>query len=782
MSVRLTLSSESLEYEEDVGTARCRLPSSLQRTLGAVMQSILEIRVWSQGQTQGGEQYTDVLCVAYPDSQEVLGEDEICVDMSVSIATQPYMQSLALQCMVLCVHPPVNCSAVYVSPEDVAPRSLIGLPVSEDSIITANESCGRKCEVKMLGVNFPAHQRSGKEVRKVGLVSLSTVVIGKTRSITKCEDSHGNDSCRTMAVNEIIRKVVTPLASLPRSALTSGVLLLGPAGVGKTSAIRAVQKLCGEWCSIHIIEVSIPDILADDDPEGKLSKLLAETEAPMLSHTDATEQQLVSPATSPPPPPSQITYRSPDKSTSAEKSLSSFSFLTPSPSSSPSAAAKSTGTGPWIKTTDVASILQLRVLFLDEVDALGTSEGQSEVQRVITQALCSWFDRDNEDPSAGPPACVIATSNRSEGVAPSLRRGGRLELEINITSSREDRLSMTRHLMNRQLVALGLVSAEVDVDNLAGHVADRTGGYVAADIVALVSKAIELKEEEGFSSMSWHRCFDVAMNMVPPSCLRGVALSTPSIGYDDVVGNEEVKQALKRVLRFFSPDMSPKMAAFGLKMPGGVLLHGPPGNSKTRLVMAAASHHHLPVISLSAADVFSPYVGDSEAEIRKAFSVARQAAPCVLFLDELDAFVTNRDGGAGGGSGSSSVEARVLATLLTEMDGIGYSEDATSSNFVGGNSSSASGVAVMAATNRLGAIDAALLRKGRFHHVLHVPAPDERTRVLLLDYFADKCHLTPEEVKRTRAKLREGQCGADVENLCREARLDRIRAQVQNVV
>lgn len=426
-------------------------------------------------------------------------------------------------------------------------------------------------------------------------------------------------------------------------------------------------------------------------------------------------------------------------------------------------------------------MLQLQVLFLDEVDALGSPASQSEVQRVVTHTLCSWFDRHHMTGSLGPPACVIATSNRSEGVSPLLRRGGRLELEINITSSRDDRLSITRHLLKQAALTHSLAGDAEDVEGVVKHVADRTGGYVAADIVALVTKAVELREEGGDSAgSSWYRCFDLAMNAVPPSCLRGVALSSPSIGYDDVVGNDDVKQSLKRVLRFFSPEMGPRMAAFGLKMPGGVLLHGPPGNSKTRLVMAAASHHHLPVISLSAADVFSPYVGDSEAEVRKAFSVARQAAPCVLFFDELDAFVTNRDGGAG--SGSSSVEARVLATLLTEMDGIGYNEDRNSAISGSNNGAGASGVAVMAATNRLGAIDAALLRKGRFHHVLHVPPPDEQTRSLLLQYFAGKCRLEPEEVESVRLKLKDGQCGADVENLCREARLERIRSQVQKDV
>ena len=135
----------------------------------------------------------------------------------------------------------------------------------------------------------------------------------------------------------------------------------------------------------------------------------------------------------------------------------------------------------------------------------------------------------------------------------------------------------------------------------------------------------------------------------------------------------KVKASLRRLLMVLDPDFKKKHLAkvIGKAPAGGVLFHGPPGNGKTRLVMATATEYGLPVISLSTADVYSPYVGDSEAEIRKAFQLARQASPCILFLDELDSIVTNRDGGDGGGSTSATVESRVLATLLTEMDGIG---------------------------------------------------------------------------------------------------------------
>jgi SpoVK/Ycf46/Vps4 family AAA+-type ATPase len=201
------------------------------------------------------------------------------------------------------------------------------------------------------------------------------------------------------------------------------------------------------------------------------------------------------------------------------------------------------------------------------------------------------------------------------------------------------------------------------------------------------------------------------------------------------------------------------MIKFGQNtMLGGVLLHGPPGNSKTRLVQAAAAVHGLPTISLSSADVYSACVGDSEAEIRRVFTLARQSHPCVLFMDEIDALVTNRQDE----SSSNNVESHVLSTLLNEMDGID-----------GGRN----GVFVIAATNQIDFIDNALLRKGRFHHLLHVPLPNMNEKVQLLNYFARRFGIDASSALDaiTPKLCNVNVSGADVENLCREAGMTKIR-------
>jgi len=338
---------------------------------------------------------------------------------------------------------------------------------------------------------------------------------------------------------------------------------------------------------------------------------------------------------------------------------------------------------------------------------------------------------------------------------------------------------------------------------LSEKIAMQTGGYVAADLSALVQAiytdletnknylsvqpappAVDFSDagEDAIVSIVMNSYHKVAKS-VTPSCLRGAAISLPNLSYDDVIGYDTVKKSLQRVLCFARPEQQLLSARFGLHAsPGGVLLYGPPGNSKTRLASAAAAHHGLPMISLSAADIYSPYVGDAEAEVRRAFQLARQAAPCVLFIDELDSIVTNRDSGGGGGSSSASVEGRVLATLLTEMDGI---QNTVSMEYSGKDSedsgvrNSSGGVIVLGATNRLDFIDAALIRKGRFHHVLHVPPPDPDERLQLLLYFAAKCHLDDSVVMELTDRLRDGMSGAEVENLCREATLKSLHTHFQ---
>ncbi|CAM9610034.1 unnamed protein product [Ectocarpus sp. 13 AM-2016] len=198
----------------------------------------------------------------------------------------------------------------------------------------------------------------------------------------------------------------------------------------------------------------------------------------------------------------------------------------------------------------------------------------------------------------------------------------------------------------------------------------------------------------------------------------------------------------------------------GLTPPRGILLFGPPGCSKTTLVRAAATAAGATFVCLSGADVFSPYLGEAEAEIRQAFRIARNAAPAILFFDEIDAIVCNR--GGGGKGSASSAESRVLATFLTEMDGVG--------------SLKGDGVVVVGATNRPEAVDRALLRPGRFDQVVYAPLPEEDARRQIFEVHTKRMAVDREDVDFLRlAGVTKGLTGAEIEGVCREAAMSAIR-------
>mmetsp|Transcript_14807 Transcript_14807/g.25092 ORF Transcript_14807/g.25092 Transcript_14807/m.25092 type:complete len:309 (-) Transcript_14807:1025-1951(-) len=269
------------------------------------------------------------------------------------------------------------------------------------------------------------------------------------------------------------------------------------------------------------------------------------------------------------------------------------------------------------------------------------------------------------------------------------------------------------------------------------------------------------------------------MSEVGASALRDAALSAPpKTTWDDIAGDAGgAKTALRRAVEWPRTKRT-EYKLLGLTPPRGILLHGPPGCAKTSLARAAAGASGIAFFSLSPADVYaSSYVGDAEAVVRRAFTLARSAAPCILFFDEIDSIVgTNADGDNGmhRSGGGKSVEARVLSTFLNEMDGV----DATA----------ADGVLVLGATNRPSTLDAALLRPGRFDNVIYVPPPDFDARKSILDKhcsewnrdshgheFIDTCHLASREVTGSMT-------GAEIVGACREAAMSLVRDAIESDV
>jgi len=239
---------------------------------------------------------------------------------------------------------------------------------------------------------------------------------------------------------------------------------------------------------------------------------------------------------------------------------------------------------------------------------------------------------------------------------------------------------------------------------------------------------------------------------VGASALRSRWVVTSATRWEDIGGYDTAKLALQKAVEW----PRQRKAAYDrlqLQPPRGALLYGPPGCSKTMLVKALARSSGASFLSVSAADVFSPFVGDAEAAIRKAFRLARSCSPSILFFDEIDAVVMNR--GSGDRSGGGSVESRVLATFLNEMDGI----SATCSD----------GVTVMAATNRPAEVDSALLRPGRFELSIYIGPPDVAARRAILSLHVHSMPTSHDVSVERLVEQTKHFTGAEIANLCREA-------------
>ena len=445
------------------------------------------------------------------------------------------------------------------------------------------------------------------------------------------------------------------------------------------------------------------------------------------------------------------------------------------------------------------------VILLDEIDAMCPARGADaglSGSRVVAQLLTLMDDggaearRATERSASGGGAAttlrpaVVATTNRPNALDPALRRPGRFDVEVEIPlPSAKQRLAILR------VHARALPLAEdVDLEEVAGN----AKGYSGADLAALCREAAmaSIRDAAGFSrasssdgdgggggdgSLVTARHFSSAAGKVGASVTRGAALEPSATTWDDVGGLDDVKKRLKQAVEW----PLRHAAAFrrlGLAPPRGVLLHGPPGCAKTTLARAAATASGATVIALSAADVFSKYVGEGERALRDAFARARRAAPAILLLDEIDGMVGNRgaakdassaSGGADANTGND-VAARVLSAFLVEMDGLevggGGGDDGDDDERRDGD-----GVLVVATTNRPNALDAALTRPGRLDLVLYVPPPDARGREAALRVHARGVPLAADVDLRAVATRTERFTGAELRGVIREAALAALR-------
>ncbi|CAG8557304.1 28413_t:CDS:10 [Dentiscutata erythropus] len=391
------------------------------------------------------------------------------------------------------------------------------------------------------------------------------------------------------------------------------------------------------------------------------------------------------------------------------------------------------------------------ILFIDELDALASrrTETQFHESRVIAQLLTLMDGMESRG-----RLVVIAATNRPNAIDPALRRPGRFDREIAVdVPSEQSRLE----ILKSQTFKMPL-GDDIDLNQLASV----TNGYVGADLASLcreaamnaVHRQVALEKNEPVNLVPKITMDDFAgaMLRIIPSLRRGYHVNVGKINWDDIGGLEDVKKAVEWPIKYRHT-----FERLGLKPPNGILLYGPPGCSKTTLAKVIASTSGATFLSINGAQLYSPYVGDSEQIIRTTFQRARSTSPSIIFFDEIDAIVGKRSLGSSGNN--DSVQERVLSMLLNEMDGIEV----------------AASVLVVGATNRPDMLDAALLRPGRFDKLIYVPPPDLSAREQILKIYTSNMPLSDDVDLNLIAKQTELYTGADLKNLCRESAIISLR-------
>jgi transitional endoplasmic reticulum ATPase len=403
------------------------------------------------------------------------------------------------------------------------------------------------------------------------------------------------------------------------------------------------------------------------------------------------------------------------------------------------------------------------IIFIDEIDSIAPKreEVSGEVERRIVAQLLSLMD----GLKSRGKVVVIGATNRVNAIDPALRRPGRFDRELEIgVPDREGRLEIL------QIHTRGMpLAKDVNLEKLA----DISHGFVGADLQSLSKEAgmrslrrilpdIDLSSESIPSDtlrkiiVTMDDFMDVIKEM-EPSAMREVFVEIPDISWDDIGGLESIKQEMQEAVEW--PLKYQGIFTFADAMPPkGILLYGPPGTGKTLMAKAAANESEANFISIKGPELLSKWVGESEKGVREIFRKARQAAPCIIFFDEIDAIAPKR----GGDFGDSHVTERLISQLLTELDGL---EILTN-------------VVVIGATNRPDIVDAALLRPGRFDRLLYVPPPDRDSRIQIIKIHVKKKPLDDAVDIERLADQTEGYTGADIASLSSAAVMLALREHV----
>jgi len=395
------------------------------------------------------------------------------------------------------------------------------------------------------------------------------------------------------------------------------------------------------------------------------------------------------------------------------------------------------------------------IIFIDELDALAPkrSETNGELERRIVGQLLALMD----GIASRGQVLLIGATNQPNSLDPALRRPGRFDREISLH---------VPDLRGRaEILGIHCRDAALAADIDFARLAQLTPGFVGADLEALCREAAMIALRRVLPHIDYERGyipyetlvnliitmadFQAALREIEPSTTREVYVEVSETSWDDIGGLTKAKATLTEGVEW--PIRFPELyESAKIEAPRGVLLSGPPGTGKTLLARALANQCEASFISIKGPELLSKWIGESEKGIREVFRRAKQAAPCIVFFDEIDAIAARR-----GIEIDGHAVDRVIAQLLTEMDGI---EGRT-------------GVIVVAATNRSDLIDTALLRPGRFDLVIELDYPDQSERSTIFGIHTKDRPVDPEISIEELARLTEGRNGADIEAICRRASL-----------
>lgn len=404
------------------------------------------------------------------------------------------------------------------------------------------------------------------------------------------------------------------------------------------------------------------------------------------------------------------------------------------------------------------------IIFLDEIDAIAPKreEVRGEVEKRVVAQLLALMD--GIEPRG--QIIVIGATNIPNALDPALRRPGRFDREMVIGIPDQPGRQVILQIFTRGMPLAGDVNLH--------EVARVTHGFVGADLEALCKEAAMASLRDILPEIEFESAvipfevlsklevrmehFYLALKEVEPSATREVYVEVPTTKWEDIGGLFEIKQLLTETLEW--PLKYDELLRKGhITPPKGILLYGPPGTGKTLLAKAAAHESEANFISVKGPELLSKWVGESEKGVREVFKKAKQAAPCIVFFDEIDALAPVRGSGSG-----NHVTERVVSQILTEMDGI----------------EELRGVRILAATNRLDMVDPALTRPGRFDLLVPLPKPGMRERLEIFRIHTKGMPLEEDADLLEMAQLADGLTGAEINWICNKAGLLAVREIVQD--